>query len=288
MTYRGLFVGATTIDIQYLVDTFPSPNSKMFATQFGMSTGGPATNAAITFSYLGGQSHLLSAIGNHPFTHFMNDELERYRVSSKGMTPASHNTPPVSSIISTPGQGHRAVVTWASRKIPNSTDVMAGMSLEEFDVVLVDGFYMDVCQAAARQAKEAAVPVVLDGGSWKDGVDSLLPHVDIAICSENFYPPGLASQTSALRYLRDRGIEHAAITQGERPIIYSSIDGEGEITIDAVDVVDTLGAGDIFHGAFCYYYAKRKAFIAALKDAARIATLSCQSFGTRAWMQEQE
>ena len=53
---RGLFGGLTTIDIQYLVNTFPRSNSKTVASQFAMSVGGPATNAAITFAYLV-QSH---------------------------------------------------------------------------------------------------------------------------------------------------------------------------------------------------------------------------------------
>ncbi len=286
MICRGLFVGAITIDIQYLVDTFPAPNSKAFATQLAMSTGGPATNAAVTFSHLGGQAHLLTVIGSHPFTRFMQDELQRHGVTATDIAPATHQTPPVSSVITTAPQGDRSVVTWAARKLAGAAATLAGISPSEFNIVLVDGFYMEMCQVVAEQAKKAAVPVVLDAGSWKDGMEILLPSVDIAICSENFSPPGITGLASVLRYLRDRGIQHAAITRGERPIIYSSRNGEGEIPIGDVDVVDTLGAGDIFHGAFCYYYAKSPSFVSALENAARIATRSCQSFGTRSWMQQ--
>lgn len=287
MSSRGLFVGAITIDIQYLVETFPAPNSKSFAKQLGMSTGGPATNAAVTFSHLGGQAHLLSVIGSHPFTQFMTDELQRYGVKSTDIAPATHQTPPISSIVTTAPHGDRSVVTWASRKIAGAAATLDGMSPGDFDIVLVDGFYMEVCQVVAEQAKKAAVPVVLDAGSWKDGMESLLPFVEIAICSENFSPPGVTSHALVLRYLRDLGIQYAATTRGERPIIYSSRDGEGEIPVSGIDVIDTLGAGDIFHGAFCYSYAKLEPFVIALENAARIATRSCQSFGTRSWMQQQ-
>lgn len=286
MICRGLFVGAITIDIQYLVDTFPAPNSKSFAAQLAMSTGGPATNAAVTFSHLGGQAHLLSVIGSHPFTHFMQDELQRYGVTSTDLVSGAPHTPPVSSIITTAPYGDRSVVTWASRKIAGAAAISTGISPRDFDIVLVDGFYMEVCQVVAERAKKAAVPVVLDAGSWKVGMESLLPSVDIAICSENFSPPGITGHMPVLRYLRDRGIQHAAITRGERPILYSSRDGEGEIPIGEADVVDTLGAGDIFHGAFCYYYATSASFVAALENAACIATRSCQSLGTRSWMQQ--
>ena len=80
MTPRGLFVGLTTIDIHYLVDTFPTSNAKTVAGAFVMTIGGPATNAAITFAHLGGKSHLLSAIGQHPFTSFIEHELDRKSV----------------------------------------------------------------------------------------------------------------------------------------------------------------------------------------------------------------
>lgn len=284
MTCRGLFVGAITVDIQYLVDRFPAPNSKSFAAQLAMSTGGPATNASVTFAHLGGQAHVLTAIGSHPFTPFMTDELQRYGVTATDILSGAPHTPPVSSIITTAPHGDRSVVTWASRMIAGTAAIVAGVVPRDFDIVLVDGFYMEVCQVVAERAKKAMVPVVLDAGSWKEGMELLLPSVDIAICSENFAPPGITGPAPVLRYLRDRGIQHAAITRGEQPILYSSRDGEGAIPIGDVDVVDTLGAGDIFHGAFCYYYAKSASFIAALESAARVATRSCQSLGTRSWM----
>ena len=58
-----------------------------------------------------------------------------------------------------------------------------------------------------------------------------------------------------------------------------------DITLKFVLMVDTLGAGDILHGAFCRYYAEGNQFVAALQQASRVATLSCRTFGTRAWME---
>lgn len=80
-------------------------------------------------------------------------------------------------------------------------------------------------------------------------------------------------------------MNYRAITRGERPIIYDTPEGSGEIAIESVEAVDTLGAGDILHGAFCYYYAKGNQFVVALQQASRVATLSCRTFGTRTWME---
>ncbi len=285
MTLRGLFVGLTTIDIHYLVDTFPTTNAKMVAGDFAMTVGGPATNGAITFAHLGGNSHLLSAIGQHPFTPFIEGELHQYHVVCTDLSPTATQLPTVSSIVTTHG-GHRAILNTRSSPTSNIGNATWIAYHEDYDVVLVDGFNMDTCCTVALQAHECGIPVVLDGGSWKEGMERLLPFVDSAICSEQFRSPDGEDEETVLAYLARQGVSYRAITRGERPIIYSTPEGTGEIAIEPVQVVDTLGAGDILHGAFCFYYAADSSFVPALLQASRVAALSCQTFGTRSWMKD--
>src|SRR5437764_5489020 len=113
MKPRGLFVGLTTIDIHYRVDTFPTSNAKTVAGAFAMAVGGPATNAAITFAHLGCTSHLLSAVGQNPFTSFIERELHQYHVELTDLSPTASQLPTVSSIVTTHG-GHRAIITTRS------------------------------------------------------------------------------------------------------------------------------------------------------------------------------
>ena len=75
-----------------------------------------------------------------------------------------------------------------------------------------------------------------------------------------------------------------AITRGEKPIRYVIDDTRGEIQVKRVLVADTLGAGDIFHGAFCSYYNGKNTFLLALIKAAEIASESVKYEGTRKWM----
>jgi sugar/nucleoside kinase (ribokinase family) len=89
-----------------------------------------------------------------------------------------------------------------------------------------------------------------------------------------------------LDYLAASGLRRAAITRGEKAVVYYDGDQVGEIPVEQVQVVDTLGAGDIFHGAFGYTYARLHDFAAALGEAARVAAKSCEYFGTRAWAEE--
>ncbi len=137
----------------------------------------------------------------------------------------------------------------------------------------------------AQTAKANNIPVVIDGGSWKPGFDKLLPFVDYAICSANFHPPNCQTQEQVFTYLSEFGIPHIAITHGEQPIKYliQETGTTGFVNVSKTTAVDTLGAGDIFHGAFCHYVL-RENFLDALASAAKIAAFSCQFFGTRRWM----
>ena len=113
MELRGLFVGLTTIDIHYLLDTFPVSNSKTIVETCAMSTDGPATNAAVAFAHLGGNSHLMSAVGHNPFSPFIERELHHYNVGFTDLSPLASQLPTVSSIMTTRG-GQRTVLTTAS------------------------------------------------------------------------------------------------------------------------------------------------------------------------------
>jgi sugar/nucleoside kinase (ribokinase family) len=103
----------------------------------------------------------------------------------------------------------------------------------------------------------------------------LLPYVDIAICSEDFKSPV---------DVRDQGVSRIAITRGSTSILWSTPESSGELAVRAVEPRDTSGAGDIFHGAFCWAYASGFEFTKALEYAAEVATESCLHYGTRSWM----
>jgi sugar/nucleoside kinase (ribokinase family) len=213
--------------------------------------------------------------------------LKSYEIDIVDLLPNSSVLPTFSSIITTKSSGERSVVTFTTGKADTEKSDLPQIDVGTFDILLVDGFNMPVSQFIAAQAREKAVPVVLDGGSWKKDMESLLKFVDIAICSADFRPPGSRAEcqsTQILDYLAAGEVARSAITRGEKPILFYDGDTYGEIPVEQVKVVDTLAAGDIFHGAFCYYFAALNDFAAALGHASRVATKSCQFFGTRAWM----
>lgn len=290
MPVRGLFVGLITLDFLYLITRFPDRNQKIVALDYTMAAGGPATNAAVAFSHLGNSATLLGVMGCHPMTTLILSDLQRWGVTVADLSSDRTEPPPTSSILVTQATGERAVVSLnavnaqaALQSIPQ--DILQDISLQDINIVLIDGHQMDVGRAIAQQAKAAQIPIVIDAGSWKPGFEQVLPYADSVICSANFYPPNCHSTAEVLSYLNAFHIPHIAITRGDRPILFFSQQGCGEISVPAVPTVDTLGAGDIFHGAFCHF-SLRSNFPSALRQAADIAAYTCQFFGTRQWMKE--
>ncbi len=149
---------------------------------------------------------------------------------------------------------------------------------------MVDGHFMDACQAYAKAARARGIRVVLDGGSWKEGTAELLQSVDIAICSADFKPPKCSTEDEVVKYLQGRGVQSIAITHGSEPVYFVSPTSSGTVRVPKVDRVDTMGAGDIFHGAFCYFASSGQGLVASLAEATGIAAESCRYHGTREWM----
>ncbi|MGW3811065.1 PfkB family carbohydrate kinase [Micromonospora sp. NPDC005113] len=284
---HGVFVGLTTLDTVYRVAALPAANEKIAALGQEFAAGGPAANAAVTFAALGGRATLVTALGGHVLARHAADELAGRGVQMVDAVPTVDLAPAVSSIYVIEATGDRSVVSVNGTAVQAPAPGELGSIVARADVVLVDGHHSELAIAAARLARERAVPVVLDGGSWKPALEELLPLVDVAICSADFAVPGAAAEAGAItRALRRWGVSAAAVTHGGEPICWSWGDASGEVAVPRVAVRDTLGAGDAFHGAFAYSVAVAPAAMpaGALAFAAQVAALRCTVPGPRAWL----
>ena len=151
-------------------------------------------------------------------------------------------------------------------------------------VAMTDGFYLEETLPLLAATRDAGCEICFDGGSWKPGTDRLAPMLMAAICSERFALPGKAADAEAtLAWFTGQGVPCAAVTRGARPILAVDRGRRFEIEVEPVAAVDTLGAGDVLHGAFCFEYARAGDFEAALRFAAGIATRSCGGVGIACW-----
>jgi len=283
MSYQGLFVGLTTLDCIYLSDRSLQPNQKLVALDYLTAAGGPATNAAVAFSSFNNRAKLLTVLGQHPLTNLIRSDLSDLALDLVDLIPQQLTSPPVSSIVVNAKTGERSIISINAVKSQGSRSQIPAKILDRVDLILVDGHQIDVSLAIINTVKDKQIPVVMDGGSWKPGLEAILTGVDYAICSANFLPPECDSTSEVIDFLQAYRIEHIAITQGEQPILYLEKGKLQTIPVPNIKPIDTLGAGDIFHGAFCHYILQEN-FPTALTLAAQVASKSCQYFGTRSWL----
>lgn len=281
MPKQGLFVGLVTLDLAYLVTELPQSNQKIVALEDFMTAGGPATNAAVTFSHLGNSATLVGAVGKHPSCQLILSDLQAVAIAD--LTPTRTQSIPISSILVTQSTGERAIISRNAVQAQAPITAIPADILQGIEIVLIDGHQMAVGQMLAEQSKVQQIPVVVDGGSWKAGFEEVLPLVDYVICSANFRPPQCSTLIEVFDYLTALKIPHIAITNGSQPIQYFHQGIVGQISVPKIQPVDTLGAGDIFHGAFCHFILHTN-FLDALAQSAVVAAQSCQFFGTRQWM----
>jgi len=286
---RGLFAGLCTLDIIQSVTRLPGANEKVTALRQTVAAGGPAANAAVTFAYLGGQATFITGLGVHPLAAGVRSDLRLAGVELIDTGAAITAPPPVSAILVTAGSGDRSVVSvnaaGRALRAPARLDALVSRAA----VVLIDAHHAELALAAARAAQARRRLCILDAGSWRDGTQQLLPYLDVAVCSADFRPPGTAGSGETLDYLLAHGVSWAAVTDGAAPIAWAGPGVRSELPVPTVTAVDTLGAGDVLHGAFAHAICgagqiDQAGFVAALRAGAEVAARACQSFGTRTWM----
>lgn len=313
-----LACGLATLDVTQVVGRVPGPDEKVVARSLAVAAGGPALNAAITAARLGCAATLLTRVGEGGPAAAVRAELAAEGVALVDAADAAW-TLPVSTVLVTQGTGERAVVsTNAAGRAPSAP---ANVTLPDGTAaVLVDGHHLDLALGAAVAARAAGVPVLLDGGSWKPGLDQLLALVDVAVLSADLRlpdgPQGALDDDDVDALLAGVGALGPAVvarSSGPGPVDVLVRTGgrskRGRVEVQQVDddtIVDTLGAGDVLHGAALAGLARLPrtslalpgapadpglvlvGALSALTVATRVATASVQHAGARGWTRDPE
>ncbi|MEV6440795.1 PfkB family carbohydrate kinase [Amycolatopsis sp. NPDC051716] len=264
-----LLAGLCTVDVVQRVEELPAPGEKVQSLRVDVAAGGPATNAAVTAAALGAEATLLTVLGAHPLAALARADLEAHGVRVVDLAAGNPEPPPVSAVAVRDRDGERTVV---SRNAAGSEATWSGTV--DADVVLVDGHHPGLALSVARAAGD--VPVVLDAGSWKPVLDELLPLVDVAACSAHFTAPEPG--------LHERGVPTVITTAGAGPVRWSTADGgSGEVPVAEVEARDTLGAGDVWHGALAVAVTRERTVTDRIRFANEVAAERVRHVGPRSW-----
>ncbi|MBR5307479.1 MAG: carbohydrate kinase family protein [Clostridia bacterium] len=281
---RVVGIGACVMDTLITVPSFPTEDTKMRAESTKLAGGGPTATGIVAVSKLGISSGFIGVLSKDSAGDFLRSDFEKYGVDTGNI-----------DII----DGYRAFTSciWLSKESTSRTcvfdkgnlpaltlDEAKKKAIAEADILMVDGNELSAAIEAAKYAKEHGTKVLYDAGGLYPGIEGLLPYVDILIPSKEY----------ALGHTKCENVEEAAkklfemynpevvvITMGkDGGILY---DGE-RITsypIYPAEVVDSNGAGDVFHGAFaaglCYGFD----FLKCCHFSSAVSAMKCMSVGAR-------
>jgi sugar/nucleoside kinase (ribokinase family) len=245
---HALFVGQTYIDVTFLADELPTGDEKTVARDYAISFGGNAVTAAFACAKLGIAPDLLTSIADDWLGRMFIDMAAKYGISVHHRKVAESS---LSFIM--PRGGKRAIVRCRD---DHYLHPVPPLNLEGCKALHLDGHQADAAMHYARTCREAGILTSLDGGGLRSNTHELLEFIDVAIVAERLCEQMNLTPGGMLDYLKGRGCKIGGVTLGERGLVWYDETGQ-ESVLPALDVpaeavVDTNGAGDIFHGSYVY------------------------------------
>lgn len=279
-----LCAGIAVLDELFRVEEFPLPDCKVEADAFITVGGGCAANAAVAIARLGGIAQLAAPLGGPAGEDTVGDRIVAGLESEGVDCTACVRTPGGRSAVSAifvNARGDRSIATFRDHRLntvlPSEPErVVAGV-----DAVLADNrfadFVLPICQAALRRG----IPVVIDADKTIAETHAVYRAGSHVIFSGECLratarTDNLAAGLAHMARLTDAFL---AVTDGPCPVLW--LDGEAVRTtpVFAIEAIDTLAAGDVFHGAFTLALAEGRPIEPALRFAAAAAGIKCTRFG---------
>jgi sugar/nucleoside kinase (ribokinase family) len=246
----ALFIGQTYIDVTFLVDEIPTGDEKVVARDYAISFGGNAVSAAFCCAKLGVVPDLMTSLADDWLARMFLDMAAKYGVPVHGRKVKESS---LSFVM--PSRGMRAIIRCRD---DHYLHPVPPLDLTGCRALHLDGHQADAAIQYAKTCREAGILTSLDGGGLRSNTMELLEFIDVAICSERLCEQLKLSPEELCALLKQKGCRVGGVTLGARGLIWYGEDGRirmmPALAVPKGEVIDTNGAGDIFHGAYVYSY----------------------------------
>lgn len=276
-------VGITVLDrIWYLAD-LPKEGGKYVANNYTEVGGGPAATAAVAAAKLGADVDFIGRVGDDDTGTRLLAELESLGVNTR-FTRIFKGARSSQSAVLVDASGERIIANYPSPDLPEEADWLQDIDFSQWDVVLADVRWHDGAKQALTLARQQGVTTVLDADITPQDIADLVALSDHAA----FSAPGLQRMTqiaeaeSALKKAQTLTNGHVYVTQGKDGCYWLEKGALSHLPAFQIDVVDTTGAGDVFHGALAVGLAQNQPAQDAVRFASAVAALKCTRPGGRA------
>lgn len=275
-------IGVCTVDHLVTVPRMPKRNENMQALNYDRQPGGLASIALIAAARLGARAKIIARIGDDDAGAYIGRALaeEGVDVAQLLVEPGSESHQSV--ILVHEASGDRSIITRPPTGQPVSPEEFSREDITASRLLFIDTLDEAALQAA-RWAREAGMKVLLDPALPYAEIKPLLSYVDVPIVPEYWARALMPDQPPAAvaERLRDEGAEIAVVTLGERGAVVSWSGGTITVPAFPVDVVDTTGAGDAYHGAFLYALLQDWDAPRMARFASAVGSLNCRAMGGR-------
>ena len=280
---RILCIGIPVRDLTFRIQELPARGFKANASHFEEISGGNGLNAAIGIVRLGGRASMCGPMGDSRETtsRYIFDKLAHEGIDTRHIIHMPGLVTPISNIMIDPS-GERTIVTFRDPELWKVRLPSAGTLLEDCAAVLIESrcaeFSTDLCAEARRRG----IPVIVDVDrtmSLREGLLTASSH--LVFSSEALQSTaGIADDAEALKKISKLTPSFLAGTRGAQGTLWLDEHQNLQQTpAFPVHTVDTLGAGDVFHGAFALGITEGQDLPTALRFASAAAALKCTRFG---------
>ena len=276
-------VGIAVLDHLFQVDELPAGEGKFYAQGYREVGGGVAANAAAAVVKLGGRARYVGRVGADAAGERITADLAALGVNVSAVESVDGLASPVSAVL-VDGAGERLIVNHTPSELFTGGPVDRAAQIGDADAVLVDVRWPDGAVEALAAAQAAGVPSVFDfDRPMADGGERLIGIASHVVFSRDALAvtAGTADVAAGLSRVRESSPAWLAVTTGGDGVWWLDDDGAHHQEAFPVDVVDTVGAGDVFHGAFALALGEGRSEPEAVEFAAAAAAIKCSRPGGR-------
>lgn len=280
-----LCVGALTLDTIFRLDELPQQAGKYLPSQAVQTAAGMATSAASAIARLGGLASLWASAGDDATGSRAIADIELEGVDCSHVRRIGGARTAFSSIL-IDARGERIIVPCYDPQLASSSDVTPMIDAANFAAVMVDVRWPFAAAFALQAAKAAGIPAILDADTAPiDILEKLLPLASHIVASEPaaISLTGTKDLSEATHILAKRYGTFTAVTAGANGCFWCETPDDAVQHIEgfAVEAIDTLAAGDVFHGAFALGLVEGKDYPDVIRFANAAAAIKCSRFGGR-------
>jgi len=276
-------LGQCCIDFLGQITAYPIVDTKCEMKSLLSQGGGPVGTAMVAASRLGLKAALIGKVGDDTHGRDILNGLTVEGVDISGLVVAPDKTSQVAFVAVERGSGSRTVFWTRGTAHPLDVSEVPRELIEDGRLLHLDGLHAAASLRAAHIARAAGIPVMLDAGTFREPVRDLLPLVDYLAVSIDFARGWLGRDdvSAALDSLSQWGARLTCVTRGARGCVARTAEGTLDIPAFEVEVVDTTGCGDAFHGGLIYGVLQDWPARRALTFASAVAAMKCRGLGGR-------